>query len=530
VKKLFGFVLVCAIAGGSFHLIRTHDQAIPLSEKQVSFLNATHYASGEDINITGGSEENAILERINSLRAGKDLPPLELDKSAVLLAVYHSALMRKQGKLDFDLTGHTSLETRKTDIGISEPCFYALYSDISISRVLEQIEGKEDPLYTKSGLTHAGIGVVRQTFPWQYWITVIYIKRIALTDEFPVYIPTIPHTETLRWRLKEDYSEQAVKMTTPAGTVKELTVKDSIGGMYEAEIPFRKQGKYIIEILANGTYGVEVANVMPVYVRVQREKELTHEVHSFSDKDEGSLAKAMFGLINSDRAKSSLKPLQFSSRLSAVARIHSRNMAKNRNVAHELPGCRNLSQRLQDAGLKILKQAENVASDISIEEAQENLMNSPGHRQAILDTDFSHVGIGIVKQKNQLYVTQNFVSFIPEVSLLEGKRTLLRKINRLGNSHLRENRALSSIAQKHSEKTASSGKLLDASGLKDKLSSSGVKFQQVCFLVVNAATIEQIVGEIGKNPNVRPGSMEEIGIGLRQSNDGALWVTVILKR
>ena len=527
-KKLFGFVLFSVILGGGFHLIRAYDQAIPLSEKQISLLNASHYASEKDVPITSGREENAILERINSLRVSKGLLPLKPDKSAVLLAVHHSALMRKQSRLEFDLVGQSSLETRKTDIGISDTCFYALYADTNISRVLEQIEGGEDPLYSKSGLTHVGIGVVRQLFPLRYWVTIVYVKRIAHLDEFPTYIPR-SSIETLRWTLEENYSKPAVKLTIPTGEVKELTVKRLTGGVYEAEIPF-SQGKYTVEILASGPYGVEVAHVIPVYVQVQREKELTRKRYHFPDTDEKNPEKAMFELLNRDRARHNLKPLQFSPDLCEIARIHSRNMSKSGKVVHDLPGYPNLGERLQDARLKVLKQAENIASDVTIEDAQENLMKSPGHRQAILDSDFSHVGIGIVRHKNLLYITQNFVSFIPEVGPSEGKRMLLGRINQLRRSPLRENATISSIAQKHSEKMAASGRMMSTGSLKDRLDSMGIKFRQISFLVVSGPTIEGIAEEIRKSQNIGSSSMEEIGIGFRQSDDGNLWVTIILKK
>ena len=527
-KRLFGFIFLSVVAGVSFHLIRVHDRAIPLSEKEIRLLNAAHYAGGKDIQTAGSKEENAILEKINSLRAGQSFLPLKLDKSASLLALHHSALMRKQKKLGFDLAGYSSLEDGKTNIGISDTCFYALYAGINISRVLEQIEWEEDPLYAKDGLTHIGIGVIHQLFPWRHWVTVVYIKRIAFLDEFPVYIPRAYSMQTLCWKLRENYSKPLVKMTTPAGEVKELTVKFS-AGVYKAEIPFRKQGKYIVEILANGPYGIEVANVMPVYVRVQKEKELTHRRYYSQDTDEKSLEKAMFELINRDRAGYNLKPLQFSSHLCEAARVHSSDMAESGKVVHDLPGCRNVNERLQDASLKVLKQGENVASGSSIEEAQENLMGSPGHRQIILDADFSHVGVGIVEQKDLLYITQNFVSFIPEVSSSEGKRVMLKKINQLRSFPLRKNRTLSSIAQLHSEKMARAGRLLNTDSLKDELSRE-VKFQQVSFMVIGALTIEQIAEEAGKQKNVRSGFMEEIGLGVCQSDDGNLWVTIILKK
>lgn len=529
-KKLFSFLLLIAIAGWAYYLIRSHDGTIPLSRDQLSPLSATHYASEKDIPITNNSEENEILRRLNSLRAGKGVASLKIDKSAALLARYHSALMRSRKKLAFDLAGQCPLEIRKTIAGISEPCFYVLYADISISRLLEQIESEKDPLYAKDNLTHIGIGAVKQLFPYQYWVTIIYVKRIALLNKFPIYVPRAGSVETLRWKLKENHNEPAVKMTTPGGFVRELTVKSFTGGVYESRIPFPKEGEYIVEILANGPYGMEVAHVMPVYVKVERKEDLTHRKERLPDKDEESLEKEMFELINRDRSKYNIKPIQFNLSLCKTARIHSRNMAETGKVVHNLPGSPTLSERLKGTSLKVLKQGENIASGISVENAQENLMKSPGHREAILDTDFSYVGVGIVKQDDLLYITQNFASFIPDVSPSEGKRALLTKIRQIRTSPIKENSTLSSIAQLHSDKMAASLKLLDTKILKDKLDSRKVKFRQVSFLTIGSPTVEQIFKELKKNRKIQSDTMTEIGIGLRQSGDGNLWVTIILKK
>lgn len=86
-KKLAGFILLGIILWAVFHLIRVHDQEIPLSKKQVSLLNAESYSSSKDIGIVVNEKENAIIERINSLRAAKDMSALKLDKTAALLAL-----------------------------------------------------------------------------------------------------------------------------------------------------------------------------------------------------------------------------------------------------------------------------------------------------------------------------------------------------------------------------------------------------------------------------------------------------------
>ncbi len=263
---------------------------------------------------------------------------------------------------------------------------------------------------------------------------------------------------------------------------------------------------------------MEVAQIMPVYVGVGKEKEVTPWIHSSQAMDTATLEKLMFELVNEERAGHKIKPLEFSSALGRVARVQSENMARSKEVVHNLPGCPDLSERLRDSGLMVSRQGENVACDTSIEAANENLMKSPGHRQTILDTGFSHVGIGIVKHGKVLYITQNFAVFIPKISPSEGRRTLFLKINQLWRSSLQENPTLSAIAQAHSEKMAGAGKIMSADVLTGMVDSRGVKYRQMSLQVMSSPTLEVIASEVGKKTDLS--AMKEIGIGLRQSAEG----------
>lgn len=527
-KRLFQFVFLSLIIILVLYLVKFYNPAFSLVQKQDSFPKITHYSSKRDIQIELKESERAILKKINSLRANIGLSPLKLDKSAYLLAKQHSRLMRKHGRVDFDLPHSPPFEFRKISIGISDTCFYAIYADISISRILKQIESESNPLYYKDDITHIGVGVVHQMFPWQYWITIVYVKRIAFLDKFPISIPHTPSSNILGWELNTPYSNPVVKMITPKGKVKDLNIKKIGKKRYKTKVMFLERGKYIIEILAQGPYGLEIAHLMPVFVEIPREEAMISKKEAYSNKNEKDLEKAMFELINYSRAKYNKEPLLFSPPLSEVARIHSHNMAEFGKVVHDLPGCKDLSKRLKEANLKVLKQGENVASGSNIKEVHQKLMSSPGHRQTILDSDFTHVGIGIVREEDLLYITQDFASFIPEVEPSKGQNILLLELNQIADYKLRENVILSSIAQAHSDKMATLGQLLNGDRLSKKLDLHKVTFRKVSTLVITAPTIKQIIRQV-KEKQRFPGSMKEIGVGLRQSNDGNLWVTIILK-
>lgn len=63
-----------------------------------------------------------------------------------------------------------------------------------------------------------------------------------------------------------------------------------------------------------------------------------------------------------------------------------------------------------DAGLPFMKSGENVAcsEDSEAKFIHDGFMSSPGHRQNILDPDFTHCGIRIVCSNKKFYVTEEF--------------------------------------------------------------------------------------------------------------------------
>lgn len=127
------------------------------------------------------------------------------------------------------------------------------------------------------------------------------------------------------------------------------------------------------------------------------------------------LEQSMFSYLNQDRLQNGLSPLSFSSQLSAVARQHSEDMCKRKFFQHINPDGVDPSGRARNHGIMV-PVAENIAlvSDrgnpkAMIQQAQINLMNSPGHRANILNASYRSVGIGVAYDvSGAIKVTQVF--------------------------------------------------------------------------------------------------------------------------
>ncbi len=138
----------------------------------------------------------------------------------------------------------------------------------------------------------------------------------------------------------------------------------------------------------------------------------------------GKLEHNLLSILNGDRARRGLQPLVPDASLARIARDHSREMASRGVLSHNLPSSGGLKQRLSRAGYPVRKARENVARADSIERAEAALLRSPGHRQNIMATDVTCVGVGIARGRmsegSDLYITQIFAdpASLPEPALL----------------------------------------------------------------------------------------------------------------
>lgn len=117
----------------------------------------------------------------------------------------------------------------------------------------------------------------------------------------------------------------------------------------------------------------------------------------------------MLALVNAERERAGLRPLEADERLATVARTHSDEMFRLGYFAHESPTSGNVVDRLDAAGLAWLVTGENLALAQDVAEAHQGLMDSPGHRANILNPAFTRVGIGVIRSPaNGVMVTQVF--------------------------------------------------------------------------------------------------------------------------
>lgn len=113
-------------------------------------------------------------------------------------------------------------------------------------------------------------------------------------------------------------------------------------------------------------------------------------------------------LTNQERAKNGLKPLSLDTELSKVAREKSRDMQSKGYFSHTSPTYGSPFDMMKKFGISYRSAGENIAmGQRTPEEVVNAWMNSSGHRANILNSSYTHIGVGHVATGN--YWTQMFI-------------------------------------------------------------------------------------------------------------------------
>lgn len=118
----------------------------------------------------------------------------------------------------------------------------------------------------------------------------------------------------------------------------------------------------------------------------------------------------MLELVNSERSKAGLKPLLWDADLARVANYKAIDMVQNNYFSHSSPTYGSPFDMMKQFGIQYRAAGENLAGYNDVIKAHNGLMNSDGHRKNILNSSFTHIGIGVQNSPRYGYVfVQMFV-------------------------------------------------------------------------------------------------------------------------
>jgi uncharacterized protein YkwD len=136
--------------------------------------------------------------------------------------------------------------------------------------------------------------------------------------------------------------------------------------------------------------------------------------HGVSAAYDSQGERELLNLANRARADAGLVALLKDEGLTQAARKHSALMASQKQLSHDLPGEPGLPQRLAATStLQFSAEGENVGVAPSVADVHRGFMNSPHHRENLLNPAYNVAGFAVVRSGNTIYVTEDFGQATP---------------------------------------------------------------------------------------------------------------------
>lgn len=281
--------------------------------------------------------------------------------------------------------------------------------------------------------------------------------------------------------IKPDGQVDSFEMTTTGSTTTYLS-KDVLksGGSFTFEYTPSSTGTYIIEI--NGKDGQAVLN-HPVYIGGETPLlpdyfDLNVREIKENDMSLSEMRTELLSQINESRNELNLPSISLANDLNTLAQAHGQDMVDNDFFGHVNGDGESPQDRRIEAGI-MTEVGENLAKDVNITFAHLGLMRSAGHRQNIINSDWTRVGLGIVEDDGYLVVVEEF-SYDPlsEADLLEFRNELLSTINDFRGSNdldeLSNEANINSATEYINDQVIDNSRELDSVLFNEALEESGV--------------------------------------------------------
>lgn len=190
-----------------------------------------------------------------------------------------------------------------------------------------------------------------------------------------------------------------------SGVIKERVTSSKIGSFlvsYTSSI--EKKTESLLSDAVNETF-----TLLTVKPGTDESVDLKFETSDIKIDEESE--RIMLELINKERTENGLSSLELDIEVQKVARNHSKDMLKKGYFAHDSLDGKSPFDRMEEAGIKFITAGENIALAPNVYLAHQGLMDSPGHRENILNSEFGKIGIGV--QDGGIYgkmFTQDFTN------------------------------------------------------------------------------------------------------------------------
>lgn len=329
---------------------------------------------------------------------------------------------------DGTLPSQAAIDAAARHLGLVEPTpHFVVVGTDAREGVAERLQEDIEALLAERAYSHYG-GVMQERDGIALYVAALVFRFVDLE---PVPRRIEPGTAiTLTGALTHGHTAPELAVTEPDGHV--VRGAPSRGNALRFQVPVQTAGVYRVEVLGQGPQGITVVANFPIYVGEEPPESVVIANADSGPVDPQRAAELLLEMVNTERAKVKLKPLELDATLSTIALAHVDDMLEHGFVAHTSKATGSAADRVTRAGVRTSVVLENIGRGYSLREVHDGLLASPGHRGNILHELVNRIGIGVratPESGHTAYlVTEVFTRVTPKLSG-DARDELLSRIN-----------------------------------------------------------------------------------------------------
>jgi uncharacterized protein YkwD len=187
------------------------------------------------------------------------------------------------------------------------------------------------------------------------------------------------------------------------------------GGRVRARFATDRSGAFTVQVVADVASGPRPVLEAKVFADTEPPRATPNLAAPGEDAGSGvsDRTDALARMVAAMRASERLPRFLRDRRLDAVARAHALRMKEARMIGHDV-GDGDPTQRLDNAGLRATEIGENVAHAQSVVLAHRALYASVSHRENLLRTEFTRLGVAVLDDPDgSVWVAEVFSTALP---------------------------------------------------------------------------------------------------------------------
>jgi hypothetical protein len=222
--------------------------------------------------------------------------------------------------------------------------------------------------------------------------------------------------------VKNNIKSFTLYINTPTNKIKKIFLP-IINNKFNLNYKLKEKGRYVFEIIDENKNDPIIISKLSINVG----KNINNLPCNNEIKNNATLLKD----INRIRINNGLKKIEELKSLSKISYFHSKDMAENNFFSHLSSDGETPYKRVKKEGIKFKKILENISQSPKLCLAHNEILESPGHLNNLLDDEVNKIGLGIYQKDDSFYLTEDFILLDENKSLEEYKNIFLREMTKL---------------------------------------------------------------------------------------------------